>query len=112
MPEIKLPEIKLPEGITDAQMQIWKKQHGKLLVVNVSDESDEYSVVFKHPNKDILSAVSLKAKKDEIEASLFLYTNCVLAEDEDVKTDDILKLMAANELGELLQSYRKRRKSY
>ena len=105
--------LKLPEGITEEQLQVWRKKHGKLIIVNIEDEDKEvFSAVFKRPNKDILSAMTRKAKQDEINAIFFLYDNCLLAQDDDLKKDDLLKLEASKKLGEFIQKFKGLRQNY
>ncbi len=106
-------ELKLPAGVSQDQMDVWKKQYGKLIVVSIEDEEgQENIVIFKRPTKDILAASTRKAKTDETEAVYFMYENCVLSADETVKKDDIMKLSAATQLGELLGGYKVKRMNY
>lgn len=105
--------LKIPESVTEEQLEVWRKKYGKLIIVNIEDEDKEvFSAVFKRPDKDILSAMTRKAKQDEISAIFFVYDNCVLAQDDDLKKDDLLKLQASKKLGESMEKFKGLRQNY
>ncbi|MCH4831649.1 hypothetical protein E5F92_002650 [Flavobacterium columnare] len=82
------PEVIIPKlicGLTDAQIEALKRQHGFLVIVDVVQGGTTYNAIFKEPTFAILEATGSIGKNNEIKAGIALYENCVLAVDKKLK---------------------------
>jgi len=119
--------IKLPESVTAAILNQWRSKHGKLLVVEVEDESSDYEVkgseltfddgeqeesetkkevktfvaIFHQPTLDIMSEVQKRMKNDEIAASKLLFNGCKLFVPDEIMNDMSLYISTAAQLRKL-----------
>lgn len=97
----------LPEGITQDQIDAWKKQYGegkiKLLKLAVDDvQSDFFHVVAKVPDRPTLSHFEKWTEQNPDKAKSILVTNCLLSGKEQVQASDYLFFTAVKALSQLV----------
>ncbi|MBW6489747.1 MAG: hypothetical protein K0B15_01005 [Lentimicrobium sp.] len=84
---------------TQEQIDVWKKQHGDLFMVTVEDKS----CILKKPSLKVISMATTVGANDPIKFSEMMLTNCWVAGDEEIKTNDELFLGVAGKLAELVE---------
>ena len=80
-------------GLSAAEIQTLKEEHGELVLVEVSAEGKTHQVTFKH-----LEAITKISKTDEVKAAQAAYINYVVKADEAIEKRDLLKLKAVEAL--------------
>lgn len=86
---------KLPGGVTQAQLDKWKKEHGEVKEVEIPLDDTGKNIVtcyVKKPNIDILGAAASVAETDPMRSGLILYDNCYLGGDPETKESDEVKM--------------------
>lgn len=91
-------------GVTEEQIARWKAQHGKVVRIDVTDGDDLHVCYFHRPTLQTMSAVTKVSKSDEVRGMEALYDNCLLGGSKAVRTDAILFMAAAAQLGKMLTS--------
>lgn len=90
---------------SELQIQDYKKKYGKVYLITVTDdEGKDYNAVFRKPDIKILSAAS-KFEKEPFKAGIILFDNCWIAGDEEIKTQDDLKIAAMNVMESMFTQY-------
>lgn len=80
--------VKLPGGVTQAQIDMWKAQHGSVSLVPLPLNDQGTSVVYAYvrkPNMTDLSAATAVEQTDSMLAGEILFDNCFLGGDPEVK---------------------------
>lgn len=90
---------KSTKTITPEQIEVWKKKHGDVFCVTVSDKV----AYLKRPDRKTLGAAAVVGKSDPMKYNEILLNNCWLAGDEEIRTDDALFLGVSAKLGELVE---------
>lgn len=79
----------LPGGITQDQVEKWKKAHGNVHQIQVESEDKTYTIYLKDPDRNhIKLASSHSAGQRPVEAGEVFLENCWLGGDEDIEEDD------------------------
>lgn len=86
-------------GITQEQIDAWKKKHGDVYLVEV----DGRKACLKKPDRRILGAAAVVGKSDPMKYNEILLGNCWLGGDEEIKTDDALFLGVSAKLADLIE---------
>ncbi|MCD8266396.1 MAG: hypothetical protein LUC33_04495 [Prevotellaceae bacterium] len=89
-------------GIGEDQIRKWKQVHGKVIRIDVADGDELHVGYFKRPSLETMSAVSKVAKTDEVKASAVMFDNCWLGGSERMRTDAVLFMATAGQLGSAL----------
>ena len=87
------------KDITPEQIEAWKKKHGDVFRITV-DGKEAY---LKRPDRKTLGAAAVVGKNDPMKYNEILLSNCWLAGDEEIRTDDALFLGVSAKLGELVE---------
>lgn len=85
-------------GLSAAEIQTLKEEHGELVLVEVSAEGKNHQVIFKEPTFKHLEAITKISKTDEVKAAQAAYVNYVVKADEAIEKRDLLKLKAVEAL--------------
>ena len=93
-------------GLSEAEIQSLKEEHGDLVLVEVSAEGETHQVIFKEPTFKHLEAITKISKNDETKAAQVAYLNYVVKADEAIARRDMLKLKAVEALMLRLQNTR------
>ncbi len=91
--EVKLDKI--PGGVTQAQIDMWKAQHGSVSLVQVplNDQGTSLASAYvRKPNLTDLSAATAVQENDPMLAGQILFDNCYLGGDPEVSSIDEVKL--------------------
>ena len=91
-------------GVTEAQIEKWKRQWGKVVRVDILDGADLHIGYFHRPKLEAMSAVAKIAKTDEVKGSEVMFDNCWLGGSDAMRKDAILFMEAAKQLGQMLSS--------
>lgn len=70
--------------ITPEQIAAWKKQHGRVYVV----ESDGKKCYLRKPDRKVIGAASVIGGSDGVKMSEVIVNSCWLGGDEELKTND------------------------
>lgn len=84
------PLALLPGGVTQAQVDAWKKEFGdihRVWVKSLVDPKREYVAYVKTPDKATMSAAAKYISDDPVKASDILGSNCVLFTEPELKQD-------------------------
>lgn len=96
---------KKPFELTAAEIKQLKAKHADkelhLITVKGRDEK-EYSCVVKSPDRNTLSVAS-KFMEDPVRFNEVIFTNCFVAGDEEIRTDDYLRLAAETKCAGLVK---------
>jgi hypothetical protein len=84
---------------TPEQIEEWKKKHGSIFELTVEDKS----CLVRKPTLKELSAASAVGQKDPFAFNRVILTNCWLAGDEEIKTNDDYFLAASGQLGAVIE---------
>lgn len=96
---------KLICGLTEAEIQNLKEQHGALILGTVKQGDQEYHAIFREPNFKIMEAAGAVTERSEIRGTKALYDNCVVKADPEVEQRDMLQLKAVQAVAEYMQSF-------
>lgn len=88
-----------PDKVTDAQIEAWKKKHEQVYVYNV----DGKVCYLSRPTRQTLAAATVLGGGDPYKYNETILTNCWLAGDEEIKTDDSLFLGICGHLSEIVE---------
>lgn len=95
-------ELKLP---TETEIKEWKSKHKDVHELNAVLSNDEktYKAFVRKPKlKDMEHALSMRAKKGDIQMMKTLYDNCVLWEDPEIRQNDDLYGGIILQMGDLV----------
>lgn len=96
----------LPGGVSQEQINKWKKQHGQVFAISIplDDEGKEKATgYFRKPNLDIVSAANKVGKTDMIRGGLVAFESTFLGGDPIIKEDDEVKMSAIEAVGQLFK---------
>lgn len=96
---------KLICGLTEAEIQELKNEHGALILSTVSQGETEYQAIFKEPNQKTIEATNAISKTNEIKGTMALYSNCIVKADPEIETRDLLKIKAVQAVANHMQSF-------
>nr|WP_314801601.1 hypothetical protein [uncultured Capnocytophaga sp.] len=85
-------------GLSEAEIQSLKEEHGELVLVEVEADGQTHQVIFKEPTFKHLEAITKISKTDEVKAAQVAYVNYVVKADEAIEKRDLLKLKAVEAL--------------
>lgn len=100
-----MKEEQLICGLSVAEIEDLKQQHGFLIVATVKQGENTHHAIFKEPNFQVLESSRKIGKTDEIKATKALYNNCIVKADDAIATRDYLKLKAVESVGKHMQSF-------
>jgi hypothetical protein len=86
-------------AINKQRVEELKKQYRVVLPVEVEDDGEVYSCYLKRPSVETLGIVNKLAKTDEVKAAAVLLTESWIEGDQEIRSDGILMLAVAAELG-------------
>lgn len=101
---------KLPCGITQEQLNDWKKTYGENSIKQVKvfpkseDKSHFYSLIVREPDLDAISKAS-KFISEPFKAGMILYLECKLAVDPEIDGNDKFKASACTQLVKLFKIF-------
>ena len=84
---------------TPEQIEEWKKKHGSIFQLDVEDKS----CILRKPTIKDLSAATAVGQKDPFAFNRVILTNCWLAGDEEIKTNEDYFLAAGGKLSEIIE---------
>ena len=93
-------------GVTEEQIRAWKAKYGKIVRIDVVDDTDVHTGYFHRPRIETMAAVTKIAKTDELKSSETMFDNCWLGGSPAMRNDAILFLEATKQLGVMLSSCR------
>lgn len=91
-------------GITQAQIDEWKRQHGRIARIDVVDDGELHVGYFRRPSLQTMSAVTKLSKTDEVKGAEVLFDNCWLGGSEALRRDAILFMEAGKQLAKMFGS--------
>lgn len=91
-------------GVTEQQIEAWKRQHRRICRVDVVDGADTHIGYFKRPDFATVKAATKLAKTDEVESGKVMFKNCFLGGSEWLEQDTVLFMEVQKQLGTLLNS--------
>ena len=111
--ENKAPGIPGTDGVTQAQVDAWKKQYNKgkshkvhKLSVKVDSEGgkEDIAVCYLRPmDRDDMAFVLSRYKANNVlEAREYMLNNCFLGGDPRIQSDDNVKMGACMQIGDLV----------
>ena len=84
-----------PEDIKKT-VEALKKEHKAVNVITVDMDGKTYVGFFKRPGRDVMArAMSMESQHLKVEAGEFILDNCWIKGDEEMKTDEDLRLSAS-----------------
>lgn len=96
----------LAGGVTQAQIDAWKKEHGKIYSIavptNDNAESDKVTGYFKKPNLATISAAA-SAGNDILRVGNIMLENLFLGGDPEIKANEEVKMSVIAELSKLFK---------
>lgn len=97
---------KLIGGITQAEIDALKKEHGGLNLVTVNVLGKEKYWWFKKPDMNTVSAsTSMMQNGDPVESSKIVFVNCLIKGDADAVNDVDLFINISPKLNQLTETY-------
>ena len=78
-------------GLSEAEIQSLKEEHGELVLVEVEADGQTHQVIFKEPTFKHLEAITKISKTDEVKAAQVAYVNYVVKADGAIEKRDLLK---------------------
>jgi hypothetical protein len=88
-------------GLTQAEIDALKKEHGKLTLVSIEGEGHWW---FKKPNMQTLSASVALAERDPMGSAMIYFTNCLVKGDEKAAEDVDTWVAIAPHLQDLIET--------
>jgi hypothetical protein len=100
----KPQEPTLAQGELSAdELKALKAEHGRLRKVSVAVNGETLVGYFKYPNRNTIAvALSKRGQNKVLEAGETILDNCLVAGDEQFKTNDSVRMAAAMECYELI----------
>lgn len=89
-------------GITEEQIEAWKKQHRKVHRIDVVDGDETHIGYFKRPDFATVKATTKLVKSDEVESGKVMFKNCFLGGSEWLEQDTVLFMAVQVQLGKVL----------
>jgi len=96
----------LPSGITQENIDQWKKQYGSKNIFSVKvpldDDNKKFaSCIVRKPDLKVIAAAVKFELTDPIKSGIVMFENCYLGGDEIIKQEDELKSSVIQELNHL-----------
>lgn len=88
---------------TQAQINIWKKQHKNIHEIVIDDDDVERVCYVKSPDLDILAAASKYATENPVKSGLIMFNSVWIGGDEAIQQDDELKMSAIQKIGDIFR---------
>ena len=96
----------LPGGVTQAQIDKWKSQHGEIkqIVIPLDDlgKNNAHGYVRK-PDLDVISAANRFSDTDPLQAGQILFENCFLGGDPEISQNQEAKMSAMTAISQLFK---------
>ena len=89
-------------GVTEQQIEAWKRQHRKVSRIDIVDDGDTHIGYFKRPDFPTIKAVTKLAKSDEVDAGKVMFENCWLGGSEALREDAVLFMAVQAQFGKIL----------
>lgn len=89
-------------GVTEEQVEAWKRQHRKVYRIDIVDGEDTHIGYFKRPDFATIKAITKLAKSDEVEAGKVMFDNCLLGGSKELREDAVLFMAVQAQLGGVL----------
>lgn len=89
-------------GVTEAQIDAFKREHGKVYRVDIVDGEDTHVGYFRRPDFQTIKAITKISKTDEVEAGKVMFNNCWLGGSEELRKDAVLFMATQQQLGKML----------
>lgn len=87
---------KLDGGVTQAEIDKWKKSHGTVNQIDILYDGHTYTCYLKKPDRNTVSFAMSKESADRIlESGEIILENCWLGGDESIKENDDIWMAAA-----------------
>lgn len=97
-------EQMLPGGVTEAQVQAWKREFGRVRAYSVQkSDSQKATCYLRTPDRKVMGAALQAQKSDPIKAKEIILLNCWLGGDNEIKTNDELFISIATQLDDLIE---------
>lgn len=91
-------------GVSEEQIETWKKRHGKVVRIDVVDGDDTHIGYFKRPSMETMQAVAGIGKTDEFKSGKVLFDGTWLGGSEQLATDAVLYIATMQQLNKSFNS--------
>lgn len=75
-------------GVSQLQINKWKKQYGELTLVEVENEGDPLYFWFRKPDMKIMSVFAQHVRQNEIQGMQVLAAHCILNKENEAHLAD------------------------
>jgi hypothetical protein len=96
----------LPGGVTQEQVDTWKKENKevhRVYVQSLEDPKREFVAYAKTPDKATLAAAAKYVSDDPVKAGDIIGANCILFAEPELKADDRYVLALNMQIGSLFK---------
>jgi len=96
-------EVTLPEGLTQSQVDAWKKKYGEVHLLNVRPKGtdENHFCVVRPPDRPVMKRVS--AESNPVKSLEIMLDECFLWGDESIKKDERFFYIAAAKVSALVE---------
>ena len=91
-------------GITEEKIAQWKKQHRKVIRIDVTDGDELHVGYFHRPTLETMAAVQKVSADSEMRGAETLFKGCWLGGSEEMGTDTVLFSETCKRLNDALSS--------
>lgn len=91
-------------GITEEKIAQWKKQHRKVIRIDVTDGDELHVGYFHRPSLETMGAVSKVGKDNEMRGAETLFKGCWLGGSEYLLLDSVLFVACTEQLNNAFAS--------
>lgn len=98
-------------GVTDTDINKWKNQHGKVMLVEIEEGDTLHKAYFKRPTLETMAAVTKVGKSSEVESAKIMLNSCWLGGSDEVKSDVVLFMEATKQVSKIFDSCTSRLKN-
>lgn len=89
-----------PSAVTAAQIEDWKRKHGKVFIYEATDGKKCY---LRQPNRRIISAAAVTAGNDSLLQKELVIKNCFLGGDRELLDEDKYFYVMAGQIEGLIE---------
>ena len=89
-------------GVTEKQIEQWKRQHRKVMRIDVADGDELHIGYFHRPSLETMAAVQKVTAENEIRGAETMLKGCWLGGSEYLLTDAALFNAVSEQLGKVL----------
>ena len=89
-------------GVTEAQIEQWKRQHRKVMRIDVVDGDELHIGYFHRPSIETMAAVQTVTAENEIRGAETMLKGCWLGGSEEMLRDTVLFNAVSEQLGKVL----------